>query len=118
MDQLFPPGGTGLLESHAWGDIRWLASASLDPAATMTVGLCRIRAGHSNPLHRHPNCDEVLVVVSGECAKRVGDEMSTLGPGDSVRIPRGVEHQATALGDEPFVCVICYDTPRREIELL
>jgi quercetin dioxygenase-like cupin family protein len=118
MNELFPTGGTGSLESHDWGDIRWLTSASQDSAATMTVGICRIRAGHSNPLHRHPNFDEVLVVISGQCRKRVGDQVSTLGPGDSVRIPRGVEHQAATLGDDPLVCFICYDTPRREIELL
>lgn len=108
----------GSVESHDWGEIRWVMSGAIDPSATMTVGFCRINPGQSNPRHVHPNCDEVLVVVSGLCRKQVGESTTELGPGDSVRIPRGAFHQATAIGDEPLVCVISYDTPDRQIEFL
>lgn len=118
MEQLFSDNGHGVLESHDWGALRWVVSGDLDRSATTTVGICRIDPGHSNPLHRHPNCDEVLVVVSGRCEKRIGESVSELGPGDAVRIPRGVEHRASALGDEPLVCVVSYDTPNRQVELL
>ncbi len=105
-------------EQYNFGEIRWLVSGALDPGATMTVGVCRIDAGKSNPLHYHPNCDEVLYVVSGRCRKHIGGQSAEMGPGDCIRIPRGQHHKAEALGGAPMVCLIAYDTPKREVVFL
>ena len=105
-------------EKHAWGELTWLINSALVPGANMTLGTCVIQQGQSNPLHRHPNCEEVLVVTSGRCVKRVGNETVELGPGESVVIPQGMPHQATAIGDEPMTCVIAYNSPDRQFELV
>ena len=105
-------------EKHAWGELTWLINSTLVPGANMTLGTCVIQPGQSNPLHRHPNCEEVLVVTSGRCIKRVGDETVELGPGESVVIPRGMPHQATAIGDEAMTCVIAYNSPDRQFEVV
>ena len=105
-------------EPYGFGEIRWLVSGALDPGATMTIGVCRIDAGKSNPLHYHPNCDEVLYVVSGRCRKTIGSQSVEMGPGDGIRIPRGQLHKAEAIGPAPMVCVIAYDTPGREVVFL
>lgn len=105
-------------EKHSWGELTWLVNSALVPGAKMTLGTCLIQPGKSNPLHRHPNCDELLVVTSGRCIKRIGDETVELGTGESVVIPRGMPHQATAIGDEPMTCVIAYDSPDRQFELV
>jgi mannose-6-phosphate isomerase-like protein (cupin superfamily) len=102
-------------EVHPWGSIVWLKSGTLDPGATMTVGLCRIKAGDGNRAHYHPNCDEILYVISGRCRKQIGDQSFDLGPGECVRIPKGEVHQATCTSDEPMTCLIVYDTPARQI---
>ncbi len=105
-------------EKHAWGELTWLINSALVPGANMTLGTCLIQPGMSNPLHRHPNCDEVLVVTSGRCIKRIGGETVELGPGESVVIPQGMPHQATAIGDEPMTCVIAYNSPDRQFEVV
>lgn len=105
-------------EKHSWGELTWLVNSALVPGAKMTLGTCVIQPGKSNPLHRHPNCDELLVVTGGRCIKRIGDETVELGTGESVVIPRGMPHQATAIGDEPMTCVIAYDSPDRQFEVV
>ena len=105
-------------EKHEWGELTWLINSSLVPGANMTLGTCLINPGKSNPLHRHPNCEEVLVVTSGRCVKRIGDETVELGTGESVVIPQGIPHQATAIGDEPMTCVIAYNSPDRQFVLV
>jgi mannose-6-phosphate isomerase-like protein (cupin superfamily) len=36
------------------------------PGAEQTVGLATILPGKQNPVHYHPNCEEVLYVISGK----------------------------------------------------
>lgn len=96
----------GVREDFPWGWIAFLKSGVLDPGATMTLGVCSINPGQANSPHFHPNCDEILYVQSGACEKTVGAQRFAMGPGDCVRIPRGVHHFARNTGDEPFVCVI------------
>ena len=105
-------------DKHEWGELTWLVNSALVPGANMTLGTCLIQPGMSNPLHRHPNCEEVMVVTSGRCIKRIGDETVELGAGESVVIPQGIPHRATAIGDEPMTCVIAYNSPDREFEVV
>ena len=99
-----------------WGRIAWLASRGLGNSETMTFGRVTIRAGHANPRHRHPNCDEVLHLLSGRLEHTLGDERFEMGPGDTVSIPTGVFHNARALGDEDAVMVIAFSSADRETE--
>lgn len=105
-------------EQFDWGQITWLIRGITDPGAQQTVGLCHINPGASNPLHYHPNCEEVLYVISGSCIKLVGDKSFAMKTGDVVRIPKGQNHRATANSNEPFICLITYDVPNRQIELV
>jgi len=75
-----------------------VASAGLGNSTTMTVGLATIAAGHTNPLHRHPNCDEVLHLLSGKIRHTLGNNEFLLSPGDTISIPMGEWHNATVLG--------------------
>ena len=101
-------------EEFEWGWIAWLKSRALSPDATMTVGVCQINPGMSNPLHFHPNCEEVLLVRSGRCLKTIGEEQIEMAPGDCIRVPKGERHRARCISDEPLVCEIVYDSPDRK----
>jgi mannose-6-phosphate isomerase-like protein (cupin superfamily) len=56
--------------------------------------------GVSPPLHRH-DFDETFYVMAGRLTFRLGDELSTAGPGELVFAPRGVPHTYANLGDVP-----------------
>jgi quercetin dioxygenase-like cupin family protein len=49
-------------------------------------------AGTEVPLHVHADSDEVMYVLAGQYSFRVGDAMSSGGPGACAFMPRGVPH--------------------------
>jgi quercetin dioxygenase-like cupin family protein len=105
-------------EEMSWGSLSWLVGAKEMPGAEQTFGVVTIHPGKRNPLHSHPNCEELLYVVSGECDHKLGEEMCHLTPGTVIRIPRGVEHWAKCTGDEPMVAVISFSAPDRRTDNL
>ena len=54
------------------------------------------------PEHTHA-VDKIDAVIAGQFELFVDGTRHTLGPGDSIAIPRGVPHTATVVGDEPVV---------------
>lgn len=101
-------------EDFPWGRLRWLMSARIDPGAAQTFGIAEIYPGRRNPLHSHPNCEELLYVLSGSCEHVLGQERVVLQAGDLLRIPLGTPHQAIVLGDEPMRAVISFSSPDRQ----
>ena len=106
------------VEESDWGQLCWLIGAEEMPGAEQTFGRVTIHPGRRNPLHSHPNCEELLYVLSGECEHKLGEEMFHLTAGSVIRIPRGVEHWARCTGDEPLVAVISFSAPDRRTDTL
>lgn len=100
---------------YPWGTIRWMMSSKLDHDSAQTFGIVQINAGRRNTLHSHPNCEEILYVLSGSCEHIIGNKKVTLHPGDLIRVPIGVPHQAIALGSEPLRAVISYSSGDRQV---
>lgn len=100
-----------------WGRLDWLVTGAAMPGAELTFGLVTIKPGERNPLHSHPNCEEVLYVVSGRCEHRLGDEILALEAGSAIRIPRGVPHWARCVGDEPLQAIIAFSSGDRRADL-
>ena len=101
-------------EEFPWGRIRWLCNGEMASGAEMTFGLIFINPGEANPLHAHPNCEEIVFVLGGRCDHRLGEESFPLAAGQMVRIPRGVPHCARNTGWEPLRMVIAYSSPDRQ----
>lgn len=101
-----------------WGEVVWLAGTQVTPGAEQTFGVVTIYPDNRIPLHVHPNCEELLYVVSGRCEHRLRDESVELSPGSLIRIPRGTSHHATCVGDEPLVAVISFSSPEHQTEIL
>ncbi len=97
-----------------WGKIQWLCGKEIDPDAEMTFGMVYINAGDSNPRHIHPNCEEFIFVLSGECDHSLGDETFHLEPGMMLRIPAGVPHHAVTTTWEPCRMIITYSSGDRQ----
>ncbi len=98
-----------------WGVLQWLMDSKHDPQSAQTFGVVEIYPGKHNALHMHPNCEEILYVLSGSCEHVVGNKKVTLHPGDLIRVPIGVPHQAFAIGNEPLRAVISYSSPDRKV---
>lgn len=107
----------GRLLDQPWGRLTWLASRELGNSTTMTFGRVIIPAGQTNPRHRHPNCDEILHLLSGRIEHSLESESFVLKPGDTISIPAGKWHNARALDGVDAEMVICFSSADRETEL-
>ncbi len=101
-----------------WGHLSWLVGENEMPGAEQTLGVVTIQPGQRNPLHLHPNCEELLYVVSGTCDHLLGEETFQLVAGEVIRIPRNVPHWARCTSAEPLVAVISFSAPDRRAESL
>ena len=116
MGRTRPPIGReeGISEKFPWGEIRWIWNSKIDENAEQTLGHVAINPGERNTAHAHPNCEELLYVLTGECDHWIGDEKYHLEPGMTISIPRGPEHYAEVTSSEPFSALIFYSSPDRE----
>lgn len=99
-----------------WGRLEWLITGTAMPGAEMTFGTVTIKPGERNPLHSHPNCEEILYVVSGRCEHKLGEDVVDLPAGSAIRIPRGVRHWARCTSAEPLVAIIAFSSGERRAD--
>ena len=104
----------GLLEKFPWGNIHWSMNAELAGSENLTVGRVVINPHSNNPRHYHPNCDEVVYLVSGRISHLVDEDWYEMEAGDAVHVPQGIWHQGRNDSDESAVLVISYSTGRRQ----
>ncbi len=64
-----------------------------------SVSAYRYPPGTRFGTHTHA-VDKIDAVVSGRFRITMGKDSVVLGPGDAVRVPRGVEHSAEVVGKE------------------
>ena len=75
------------VEHSAWGTLQWVCNGKLMPGSEQTVGLATILPGKHNPVHYHPNCEEVLYVISGQGLQSYDGRTISLKAGMTIRIP-------------------------------
>ena len=105
-------------ETSAWGSLQWLCNAKLSPGAAQTVGLAEILPGQRNPVHYHPNCEEVLYMISGHGQHSFDGRVVELKAGMTIRIPAGVKHNLTNTGKEPIRTLISFSSGDRKTVFL
>ncbi len=64
--------------------------------------------GWALPAHRHMNEAETIYIVDGEFEMTIGEEKSTIGPGDVAHVPAGVLHAGRLLSSEPARRVLVF----------
>ena len=106
------------VEEYAWGTLKWLCNAKLAPGAMQTVGLAEILPGKRNALHFHPNCEEVLYVISGQGTQSFDGRTAELKAGMTICIPAGVKHNLLNTGTEPIKCLISFSSGDRQTVFL
>jgi quercetin dioxygenase-like cupin family protein len=70
-------------------------------AKQLTVIAVNFDPGKGHNFHKHPDQEEVVLVVAGKVEQWVDREKRILGPGDSAFIPADVVHASFNAGDQP-----------------
>ena len=102
------------VEQNAWGTLQWLCNGKLMPGSEQTLGLATILPGKQNPVHYHPNCEEVLYVISGEGVRRYDDGTVQLKAGMTIRIPAKIKHNLVNTGTEPLRTLVSFSSGDRQ----
>lgn len=77
----------------------------------MAITLVHGEAGSEQPMHSHPEAEQVYVIVAGTGLMRVGDEQQEVVPGTLAFVPRGAKHAIRNTGSEPLVYVSATSPP-------
>jgi quercetin dioxygenase-like cupin family protein len=101
-----------------WGTLQWLVSGESGTSKSMTLGRVMIKPGKSNPMHIHPNCEEILYVMQGEIEHTLPEGGTTrLSAGDCIVVDAGIPHQAKNLGMHEAILLVVYNNAFREIKM-
>lgn len=106
------------IQSFDWGALQWLCNAQVLPHAVQTLGICHLFAGKGNPLHYHPNCEEILYVQQGTGKHLLEQEWVPVRPGSVVRIPVGMKHRLVNEGADTMITVIAFSSGDRQTVFL
>jgi len=77
----------------------------------MAITMVHGDPGSEQPVHSHPEAEQVYVVVAGTGLMRVNDEALDVGPGTLVFIPPGAKHSILNTGSVPLVYVSATSPP-------
>ena len=69
------------------------------------VLVCRVEyePGFGVGLHSHEHTEQVMVILEGDLTMTIAGETRELGPGDTVVVNRGVEHELRTEGGCTFI---------------
>jgi quercetin dioxygenase-like cupin family protein len=94
------PGEGQRIRSPIGGDITFIVRGEQSAGALAALEAVA-PPGEGPPLHLHGREDETIYVLEGEFRLKLGDELSTRGPGSFVFIPRGLAHTWQCIGEGP-----------------
>jgi mannose-6-phosphate isomerase-like protein (cupin superfamily) len=106
------------MEQSAWGTLQWVCNEKLMPGSLQTVGLAAILPGKHNPVHYHPNCEEVLYVISGEGLQSYDGRTILLKAGMTIRIPANTKHNMVNTGTETLRTLVSFSSGDRKTVFL
>ena len=100
------------LRNERAGQVSYLLLAPGQYGSTrMAITMVHGEPGSEQPVHSHPEAEQVYVVVAGAGLMRVNDEEQEVGPGTLVFIPPGAKHSILNTGSVPLVYVSATSPP-------
>ena len=106
------------VEKNPWGTLQWVCNEKLMPGSAQTVGIATILPGKRNPVHFHPNCEEILYVISGQGLQSYDGRSILLKAGMTIRIPANVKHNMVNTGTEILRTMISFSSGDRKTVFL
>jgi quercetin dioxygenase-like cupin family protein len=104
--------------AYGWGSISFLSDAKVGNSPHVSMARVTLQSGKRNILHTHPNCDELLYLLKGSLRHRCGDKWIPMNAGDTLRVTKGVVHQAEVLSAEDADMIVVYSVGERETVVL
>lgn len=99
---------------YDWGSIKWMCDRKVTPDSLQSFGYAYVLPGKTNPEHRHMTCDEIIYMLSGELTVYAHGERTTLKPGQTALIPKGVRHTVVNEGWEPVLYIASFSAAFRD----
>ena len=99
-----------------WGSLTWIAGKALGNSQGLTFGRVVIKPGKANPRHAHPNCDEVLHLLTGRLEHSIGDDKVAMNAGDTLIVPAGCVHNAANPGPGDAEMIVAYSSGERQFQ--
>jgi quercetin dioxygenase-like cupin family protein len=82
-----------------WGQLRWLSHPPSTGARQLTVIDVTLAPGKGHDFHKHPDQEEVILILAGEVEQWVDRDKRVLNPGDSAFVPAGGVHASFNVGE-------------------
>jgi len=99
-----------------WGTMDWLADANTSQGLGLSLARMTVLPGKTSPAHRHPNCNEVIHVLSGSIEERLDDTWTRCEAGDTITAHAGTIHQTRCTSPDPAILMIAYSDDTRIYE--
>lgn len=96
--------------------MEWLADASTLEGLGLSLARMTVLPGQTSPAHRHPNCNEVIHILSGSIEERLGETWTICRMGDTITAPAGCIHQTRCTSADPAILMIAYSDDTRIYE--
>jgi quercetin dioxygenase-like cupin family protein len=84
-----------------FGASSWLSNPPTTGAKQLTVIDVTLDPGKGHNFHKHPDQEEVVLVIAGKVEQWIDREKRILGPGDCAFIPADVVHASFSTDDQP-----------------
>jgi quercetin dioxygenase-like cupin family protein len=105
---VIPPGG-GKHLTEASGQVVSMKLFGRETGESVTLFEQAVPAGSKNSwLHLHRDSDEIACVLEGEFTFKIGETVTTGGPGTCAFLPRNVPHAWKNSGSQPGRVVFLY----------
>lgn len=102
-----PPGHSGTYNRRLVGSHR-------GGIKNLEVIIGEMDPGGRAEAHAHPDCEQVMYIISGRMSARVGDEQADgLEAGNVVSIPVDTYHEIVNSGPETLKFVLIYSPPKK-----
>lgn len=103
------------VELYPWGEVRWLHTSETG-TKDLAFGEIIINPGAVEPPHYHPNCEEVLYLISGDVEHFFEESKGLrMKPGMSVHVPAGLKHNSRCTSDEPARLLVAYSSAHQQV---
>lgn len=105
----------GTAEEESLREIIRMLDADILESEQFMGGLATFQKDITEPLHVHPDAEEINIILEGEGLLITDKDVITCTPGQWQFIPKGVPHSHSNKNDAPFRFAWLYSPPTKSV---